>query len=63
MIDSILHDVRYALRLIRLKPGFAAVAILSLAAGAVAPGLTPNSTTLSHGAHRHQAIAQNCSAG
>jgi putative ABC transport system permease protein len=34
MIDSVLLDVRHALRLLRLNPGFAAVAVLSLALGA-----------------------------
>lgn len=36
MIGSILHDLRYALRLMRVNPGFAVVAILSLALGASA---------------------------
>jgi putative ABC transport system permease protein len=33
ILNSIAHDVRYALRALRASPGFAAVAILSLALG------------------------------
>ena len=33
MIDSVLQDLRHALRLLRLNPGFACVALLSLALG------------------------------
>src|SRR6185369_6589933 len=33
LLDTIWQDLRYGLRLLRLNPGFAAVAILSLALG------------------------------
>ena len=33
MIDALWHDTRYALRLVRLSPGFAIVAIVSIALG------------------------------
>jgi predicted permease len=34
MLDALWHDTRYALRLLRLNPGFAMVAIVSIALGA-----------------------------